>query len=426
MNRFLHIRLRLLCVGAVAVSCLVLPSLATAVTFGFGDFGLAAYGDSASFHALCGWNGTSCGHGGLNIKDVRLNVPYDSLATYDSTSGSCIATSADPNNWVWYNGVQTPSTQALQSWLREAQKDGLRPLFAISSAVSNLTSTEPADNPRLPTANDYLCGLEGLMQAAGPGWNLYVHDWEVFNEPEQGLCASTAANFVSLAQQAAAHEGRSSDTLVAGAFRDNDDPLDGTNHPDCGHPSGDWFVRDYVQKLESLGLNPQALSWHPYHDVDVSYTGTSSWHQTADLASYMNQQFPSHPSFWLTEAAVVLNDAMYGPSVDGNPVAQANAAQGFKNLANAPGQAYSGQVSRIYWYEFQTYGDGASVGSDTWDSALLGLTHSGWIEDGSGVPRASYCVLAYGDPPSRAVGDSRCDYANSPKLPWSDWEDPSG
>ena len=152
----------------------------------------AAYGDSASFHTLCGWNGTSCGHSGLHIKDVRLNVPYDSLATYDSASGSCIATSADPNNWVWYNGVQTPSSQALQSWLREAQKDGLRPLFAISSAVSNLTAAEPADNPRLPTANDYLCGLEGLMQAAGPGWNLYVHDWEVFNEPEQGLCASTA------------------------------------------------------------------------------------------------------------------------------------------------------------------------------------------------------------------------------------------
>jgi hypothetical protein len=425
MRQRARVRVGLLCIAAM-ICFLGASSAASAVTFGIGDFGLAAYGDSASFHTLCGWTGASCGHGGLNIRDARLNVPYDSLATYDSASGSCVNTSTDPNNWVLYNGVQTPTGQALQSWLAEAQQDGLRPLFAVSSAVSNLTATEPANNPRLPTGNDYLCGLEGLMKAAGPEWNLWVHDWEVFNEPEQGLCASTAASFLSLAKQAATQEGRSSDTLVAGAFSNGDDPVDGSNHPDCGHPSGDWFIHDYVQKIVSLGLDPSAWSWHPYNDVDAGYTGTSSWHQTGDLVSYLNRQFPSDPSFWVTEAGVVLNSAQYGSYVDGSPIGQANAAQAFKNLGNAPGQAYSGQISRIYWYEFQTYGDGSSVGSDTWDSALLGLARPDWVEDGSGVPRASYCVLAYADSPIRAVNDSRCDYISSPNVPWSDWEDPNG
>jgi hypothetical protein len=420
MDRGSHMRLRLLLIAAVA-GFLFTPSIAGAATFGFGDFGLSAYGDGASFHTLCGWNGASCGHGGLNLRYARLNVPYDAMGTYDSASGSCVDTSADPNNWVWYNQVQTPTGQALQNWLGEAQKDGLRPLFALNAAVSNLTAMEPADNPRLPTANDYRCGLDALMKAVGS-----VHDWEVFNEPEQGLCGSTAATFVSSAQQVAAQEGRTSDTLVAGAFRNGDDPVDGTNHPDCGHPSGDWFIRDYVQKIKALGVAPAVWSWHPYADVDASYTGTSTWHQTGDSVSYLNQQFPSPPSFWLTEAGVVLNDAAYGQYVDGSPAAQANAAQGFKNLGNAPGQAYAGQISRIYWYEFQTYGDGASVGSDTWDSALLGLTGPDWVEDGKAVPRASYCVLAYGESPGRAVQDPRCDYAASPHLPWSDWEDPNG
>jgi hypothetical protein len=213
---------------------------------------------------------------------------------------------------------------------------------------------------------------------------------------------------------------------VAGAFASADDPLDGSNHPDCGHPSGDWFIRDYVSAVKSEGLNPAVWSWHPYADVDASYTGTPNAHQTGDLAAYLNQQFPSHPSFWLTEAGVALNSAAYGRYVDGNPLAQANAARGFERLGAAPNQAFGGQIARIYWYQFQTYGDGASVGSDRWDSALLGITSADWVEGGTGVPRPSYCVLAYGDSPAQAAHDTRCDYASVPNVPWTDWEDPSG
>ncbi|HWE13825.1 MAG TPA: hypothetical protein VG365_09955 [Solirubrobacteraceae bacterium] len=264
------------------------------------------------------------------------------------------------------------------------------------------------------------------MHAAGPGWHRWVHEWEDFNEPEQGLCSSDAANFASQAVRAAAQEGRSSDTLVAGSFSSGDDPLDGSNHPDCGHPSGDWFIHDYAGAIKAKGLNPSVWSWHPYGDVNASYAGINNAHQTGDLAYYLNQQFPSHPSFWLTEAGVVLNMGRYGPYIDGSKTAQAYAARGFKNLGNAPNQAYSGQISRVYWYEYQTYGDGVSTGSDTWDSALLGITRADWVEDGSGVPRSSYCVLAYGDSPTQAASDTRCNYASSPDVPWTDWQDPHG
>jgi len=414
-----RLRRALLVWMCTAACCLALTSVAAGASFGLGDQGLAAYGDSSSFHTLCGWNGASCGHGGLNIRYTRAVFAYNALGTYDSASGGCISTAADPNNWVWDNGAQAPTSQAVQRWMTEAQKDGLQPLVAITWGNGHLTGE--ADNPRHPTANAYRCGLEALMTAYP-----WVHSWETFNEPEQGLCASDAANFFSVAQQAAAAEGRSTDTLVAGAFAANDDPLDQTNHPDCGHRSGDWFIPDYVKAINAKALQPAVWSWHPYDDVDASYTGTSTWHQTGDTVSYLNQKFASHPSYWITEAGVVLNSSLYGKDLDGNPTAQANAALGFKNLANAPNQAFPGQIARIYWYEFQTYGDGASTGSDSWDSSLLGLINPDWAEDGTGVPRSSYCVLAFGDTPAQAISDSRCNYANSPHTPWSDWQDPSG
>ena len=410
--------------AATALLLAGFPSTAMGVGFGLGDHGLDAYAGSSSFHTLCGWNGTSCGHGAMSITYTRIDVPYNALATYDSASGGCVSTVGDSNNWVWHDGAQEATGQSLYSWLGAAEQDGLDPIFSITWGNPNLRAE--ADNPGYPTANGYLCGLEALMQAAGPGWNRWVHEWEVFNEPESGICASDAANYALMASEAAAQEGRSSDTFVAGAFWDKDDPLDGSNHPDCGHPSGDWFISDYVSAIKAEHLSPAVWSWHPYTDVDASYSGTDNTHQTGDLASYLNKQFRSRPQFWITEAAIWLNDHQYGQDLDGNPTAQANAAAGFENLANAPNQAYKGQIARLYWYEYQTYGDGSSLGSDTFDSALLGLTNTDWVEDGSGVQRASYCVLAYGDSPKRAVSDTRCDYASSPDIPWTDWQDPNG
>src|SRR5579862_7021009 len=145
MDRWSRVFGRLVCIGA-AVCFLSSSSIAAAATFGIGDIGLATYGDSSSFHTLCGWNGTSCGHGGLNLRYARLNVPYDSLATYDSTTGSCVDTSSDPNNWIWHNGTPSATSPVIQGWLAEALKDGLRPMLSITSAVPSLTAAEGADN----------------------------------------------------------------------------------------------------------------------------------------------------------------------------------------------------------------------------------------------------------------------------------------
>lgn len=412
-------------IGVGATLCLlVLASAAAgAVAFGVGDDSLDAYGDSSGFHVLCGWNGTGCGHGGLGSRYTRLIVPYNALATYDGTSSSCVDTSQDPNNWGYHSGAPEPTVQSLHNWLQEAQKDGLQPMLSITWGNPRMTSE--SDNPAYPTANGYLCGIEALMRYAGPGTNLWVDEWEAFNEPESGLCSRDAAEFELLANTAAAAEGRTSDTIVAGGFANADDPLDGTNHPDCGHPSGDWFVRDYVSAIKAKGLNPSVWSWHPYNDVDASYTGHDNTHQTGDLAAYLNQQFPSHPQFWLTEVGVVLSSHTYGQYLDGSKIAQANAARGFKDLARAPNQAYGGQIARVYWYEYQTYGDGADTGSDTWDAALLGITSADWVEDGHGIPRSSYCVLAYNDAPPKAATDPRCNYASTPNVPWTDWENPN-
>jgi hypothetical protein len=42
------------------------------------------------------------------------------------------------------------------------------------------------------------------------------------------------------------------------------------------------------------------------------------------------------------------------------------------------------------------------------------------------VPRASYCVLAFGDSPALAVRDPRCDGVSGAENPATDWEDPTG
>ena len=68
---------------------------------------------------------------------------------------------------------------------------------------------------------------------------------------------------------------------------------------------------------------------------------------------------------------------------------QAWAAQAFHDL----GTVLSGRVTQVDWW---TPTNGAGSG---WDSALL---------DPSGLPRSSYCALAYAESPEIATVDSRC------------------
>jgi hypothetical protein len=124
-----------------------------------------------------------------------------------------------------------------------------------------------------------------------------------------------------------------SDSVVAGAFESGDDPDNGSSHPDCGHPSGDWYVPDYMSAIESDYIAPSFFpnfwSWHPYIDVEAGYGGASPDSMTSDLNSYINSNYDiegwAAPRFWLTEAGVYLHGSD-GPELVGSPIGQANAA----------------------------------------------------------------------------------------------------
>ena len=68
---------------------------------------------------------------------------------------------------------------------------------------------------------------------------------------------------------------------------------------------------------------------------------------------------------------------------------QAWAAQAFHDLATP----FGGHVTQVDWW---TPNNAAGSG---WDSAL---------QDARGLPRSSYCVLAYAETPATATGDARC------------------
>jgi hypothetical protein len=122
---------------------------------------------------------------------------------------------------------------------------------------------------------------------------------------------------------------------------------------------------------------------------------------------------------WLTEVAAQITDPVgtylgasegcvdgeaddpppyaLGACLDGNAKAQAYAAREFLDLPRS-GSAFPGQISRIYWHEF----DSAAAHPTTWDSGLL--------SPGDRYERASYCVLS-GETVARALADRACNRA---------------
>jgi hypothetical protein len=136
-----------------------------------------------------------------------------------------------------------------------------------------------------------------------------------------------------------------------------------------------------------------------------------------DTAYASNGRGAPVPQIWLTEAGVWLNGNLYGAQLDDDPIAQADAAEGFLNLPRA-----SLQITRVYYYEFQTFhGDG-------FDSALIASGGSNPPDgDRSGLAprRPSYCVLALGLTPAQAVSSTYFSVCNdSSRSPTdSDWQD---
>ena len=79
--------------------------------------------------------------------------------------------------------------------------------------------------------------------------------------------------------------------------------------------------------------------------------------------------------------------------MNGNPLAQALAAEGYLRLPNE-----SPQVARVYYYDFDDQNQG-------WDSGLVNISPRLTGRDGYGTPRTVWCVLrgfALGESPSAA------------------------
>ena len=213
--------------GVTAALAAAAPSAAQATAlYGISDTGLDLYGGSASLAAL---------KSGMGLRFARRFMPYDSFAS--SNGSSCISTESDPNNTQWHGGALQATDTSLYNWVHEAYADGLTPMISITGGVGNLTAENGTYYPSTPTDAGYKCGLNAAI-AQFDAWGIPIHQWEAFNEPDNGLCASTAAAYYNDANYALSHNttGHSGDQLVAGAFKDGDDPSTGS-HPGTQPPS---------------------------------------------------------------------------------------------------------------------------------------------------------------------------------------------
>jgi hypothetical protein len=331
-------------------------------------------------------------------------------------------------------------------------------LFGAGHLLVSLTTAPPGSSDDIwPTDAEYECGLSALERQA-PG----VTEWEVFNEPDSNYAAATdgtdcthrngawvgsggayqcvlgsrkanppGGNGHGGSAQAAAYwyldakrvDSNPAHTLVAGGFN--------YSSSRCT-PTTCYYLGGYMRALSRIYPRPpDAIALNPY--IDVSYAALNGGDPVPPAASGLpsaqgaivaiDRFYPNDPPVWFTEVGVWLTDAGKEPvtsncgdgnpqddgswagCLNGNPNAQALATEGYLRL---PGE--SGQVRRVYYYDF----DGQNPG---WDSGLVNLSPSLPGQRGYGVPRTAWCVLddhLHGDTPAAAAADavrsgSRCD-----------------
>jgi hypothetical protein len=422
---------------AVAVCPLVAPAPAIAVGWGINMDGSVVPGSAPAFTyqtdpyfaELLG--GASCAQATSNgVCYARIYVPWDAVndGKGSLSAGSCQKSPAGPG---------TPAAAFADEVAAAARAVGVgHVLVALTSALN--TSTDDI----WPTDSEYECAFSGLEQAA-PG----VTQWEIFNEPDSAYIPDSipgggpncvARNGVWVAEQdqcvlgsrAAAPSGgnghggsaqaaaywyldakradpSSGHTLVAGGFN--------FNTSSCV-PSACYYLSGYFRTLSAIyPAAPDAIALHPYLDVDYAAVngGDPLPPPTSDLPSAqgaiaaIDRTYPTNPQIWLTEVGVWLTNsgkaAVTGVCSDGNapdegtwlaclngnPTAQALAAEGYLRLPSE-----SSQITRVYYYDFNDQNVG-------WDSGLVNLNGPLLGSGGYGTPRVTWCVLhnfAEGEP----------------------------
>jgi hypothetical protein len=374
---------------------------------------------------------------GLPLSYVRFIVPWDTVGTFNSSTG-CVYNQNSSGQWNETYGGNT-WVAMLIDFLDAANTNGLIPVIALGNG-NGVGSFNGVQEPVWPHADgtyglgstgdsQYVCALYemgNLMRA----FNIPISYYETYNEPDSNAGDASCnawcvgGNYYLDAYYATRALLSRNDFLIAGAF----------NFSSVDNSCCTW-VDGYLAHVWSGVIHygwpaPGAVSGHPYNDTTFGIGANPGTH---NLVNQTNSWFSGEP-IWLTETGVWLNDptpydaTTYGEIDDGEALNQAEGAADFKALTSVS------QVKVAFWYEFETNSATQSCSGDSYDSALLGIangecTHTGLYNPGAGeygVPRPSLCVLAYGDSPSGATTDSRCDLALSPQNPLTDWQDPGG
>jgi hypothetical protein len=400
---------------------------------------------SCTLYALPGCPQASLGHalfdrfqalasdqtGGANaFRYVRTGIPWDAVSSGGSTIGSpCVTESPAP---AYYG---TPWLALVETYVLGARRAGLDPLISITTnSAPRYPGNGNPDDPANPSANQYLCGFKGIVSAldefAAQQGVAPPTEYETYDEPDgaqvNNSCNPTPDGDLPLhhADQCAAwyyYEAAAANrtsfgnrlTLVA-LSADGDS----ANDPHL------VAVKAYATYLtKTIGLYPAVWSFHPYEDLSATAyldDGQLAHADTALLSRYIASLYPvgrRQPTIWLTEAAAQITDPVptylgvtegcrdgvadlpppdgLGGCLDGNPQAQAYAASDFLNLARL-GSAFPGQITRVYWHEF----DSLAAHPSSWDSGL--------VSPGDAHERASYCVLS-GESVALAMADPSCN-----------------
>ncbi len=440
-------------VGLAACS-LVAPPTSGAVGWGINLDGTVAgnppafsYQSNRYFTQLLGGSACAASSATRSICYARIYVPWDAIndGKGSFTAGTCEASPSGPG---------TPAAGFAQQLSAAAR------LVGMSHVLVSLTTSPAGSRDDIwPTDPEYECGLSGLERSA-PG----VTEWEVFNEPDSdyagastgtdcthrngvwvgsdsgyqcqlgnGSVTPSGGNGHGGSAQAAAYwyldakrvDSSPSHTLLAGGFN--------YSSSRCT-PTTCYYLGGYFRVLSGIYPHPpDAIALNPY--IDVSYAALNAGNPAPPASSGLpsalgaiaavDKVYPSDPPIWYTEVGVWLTDGGKEPvtaacgdgnpqddgsweaCLNGNPTAQALAAEGYLRLPEG-----SDQVQRIYYYDF----DGQNPG---WDSGLVNVNPPLLGPHGYGVPRTTWCVLyayAHGAAPEAAAGDavrsgSSCDLA---------------
>lgn len=369
--------------------------------------------------------------GGANaFRYVRASIPWDAVSTGGAAIGSpCVRERQPPA----YYGVAWIALA--ENYVLAARRAGLDPLIAITTNdAPRYPGNGNPNDPANPSSNQYACGFQGLVAtldtfAAAHGI-LAPSEYETYDEPD-GARVSNECNPTPHgnlppheAEQCAAWYYYEADVVNRANFGNRLTLVALSADGDSANDPHLIAVKAYASYLTgTVGLYPSVWSLHPYEDLSAAAypdATTPAHGDTALVSAYIASLYASsrqQPKIWLTETAAQITDPVssylglsegcsdaeaddpppygLGGCLDGNPKAQASAAADFLDLARA-GSALPGQITRVYWHEF----DSLAAHPTGWDSAL--------VSPGDRYVRASYCVLS-GESVARTLADPICN-----------------